>query len=182
MPSIRAVTVYCSSSSRVPRVYFDAATELGGAIARERWQLVYGGNSCGCMASLANGARAAGGAVVGVTPQVLVDKGLADDLCSELIVTPTMRERKALLESRGDAFIALPGGLGTFEEIFEIIVGRQLGIHAKPIVLLNVAGYYDPLLAMVDHGIEQRFIRKSGRSLFQVCGTTAEAMGHLRAC
>jgi uncharacterized protein (TIGR00730 family) len=181
MAPIRAVTVYCSSSSHIPRVYSDAAAELGRAIARQGWTLVYGGNSCGSMATLADAARAAGGQVVGVTPQVLVDKGLTDERCHELIVTPGMRERKAHLESRGDAFIALPGGLGTFEEIFEIIVGRQLGCHAKPIVLLNIAGYYNPLLAMIDHGIEHRFIKAGSRELFHVADNVPEAMDYLRS-
>src|SRR5688500_9795335 len=145
---IRAVTVYCSSSNHVPGVYLDAAAELGHAIASHGWTLVYGGNAVGCMGKLADAARAAGGRVVGVTPQLLVDYGIADRNCHELIVSATMRERKALLEQRGDAFVALPGGLGTFEEVFEILVGRTLGYHAKPVVLLNVAGYYAPLLAM----------------------------------
>ena len=98
MPALRSITVYCSSSSRVPRVYFDAAAELGCAIAREGWRLVYGGNAVGCMGALADAARAGGGQVIGITPQLLVDKGIADDKCHELIVTQTMRERKALLE------------------------------------------------------------------------------------
>src|SRR5207302_7849762 len=129
----------------------------------------------------ADAARAQRGSVVGITPQILVDKGIADQNCHELIVTQGMRERKALLESRGEAFITLPGGLGTFEEIFEIIVGRQLGYHAKPIVLLNIARYYDPLLAMLDHGIEQQFIKPAGRELIQVAASVAEAIDYLRS-
>src|SRR5437588_1782712 len=113
---IRAVTVYCSSSSRVPRVYFNAAEELGREIATQGWKLVYGGNAVGLMGHLADAVRSHRGRVIGITPQVLHDKGITDQRCDELICTPGMRERKALLESRGDAFIALPGGLGTFEE------------------------------------------------------------------
>jgi uncharacterized protein (TIGR00730 family) len=176
----RAITVYCSSSKSVPRVYFQAAEELGRAIAAERWTLVYGGNAVGCMGALADAARAAGGRVVGVTPQLLVDHGIADHACHELVVTATMRERKALLEQRGDAFVALPGGLGTFEEVFEILVGRTLGYHQKPAVLLNVAGYYDPLLAMIEHGIEHRFIRPVAREAYVVANTVHEAMRILR--
>ena len=181
MPLIRAVTVYCSSSSCVPRVYFEAAEDLGRRIAEQGWHLVYGGNSCGLMASLADAARAAKGRVIGVTPQSLVDKGISDALCHELIVTTGMRDRKAHMEERGDAFIALPGGLGTLEEILEIIVGRQLGYHAKPIVLLNIAGYYDPLLVMLDHGIEQRFIKASSRELIHVAVNVESAMEYLRS-
>ncbi len=179
--SIRSVTVYCSSSRHVAQAYFDAAGELGTAIVRESWQLVYGGNDCGCMGALANAARAAGGKVVGVTPQLLVDHGIADQQCDELVVTETMRQRKELLEQRGDAFIALPGGLGTLEEIFEILVGRMLGYHDKPIVLLNIAGFYDPLLAMIDHGIGQKFIRVSAREHFHVSATVKEAINYLRS-
>jgi uncharacterized protein (TIGR00730 family) len=176
-----AVTVYCSSSKSVPSIYFDAASELGRAIAAEGWALVYGGNAVGCMGALADAARAAGGRVVGITPQLLVDHGIADERCYELIVTSGMRERKALLEQRGDAFVALPGGLGTFEEVFEILVGRTLGYHAKPIVLLNVAGYYDPLLAMLEHGIEHRFIRPVAREAYSVARSVGEAIRTLRA-
>ena len=98
----------------------------------------------------------------------------------ELVVTQTMRERKALMEARGDAFLTLPGGLGTFEEIFEIIVGKQLGYHSKPIVLLDINRYFDPLLEMIDHGIEQKFIKPRARHLFFVAKTVDEAIAHIR--
>jgi uncharacterized protein (TIGR00730 family) len=180
MAVIRAATVYCSSSRNVDPVYFDAAAELGAAVAREGWQLVYGGNDCGCMGALANAARAAGGRVVGVTPQILHAQGITDHKCDELIITPGMRERKALLEQRGDAFITLPGGLGTLEEILEIIVGRSLGYHAKPIVLLNIANFFAPLLAMLDLGIEQKFIKEKSRRLFHVSPSIPDAIAHLK--
>ncbi|HEY2587124.1 MAG TPA: TIGR00730 family Rossman fold protein [Tepidisphaeraceae bacterium] len=179
MSSLHSVTVYCSSSRHVPAVYFDAASELGTAIARAKWDLIYGGNLIGSMGALADAARAAGGRVIGITPELLVREGIADNACSELIVTDTMRERKALLEERGDAFVALPGGLGTFEEVFEILVAKLLGYHQKPIVLLNVADYYAPLLAMVDHGIEQRFIKPTAREAYFVAGSVTEAMEFL---
>jgi hypothetical protein len=181
MPPIRSVTVYCSSSREVAQTYLEAATELGRAIAGQGWQLVYGGNDCGCMSNLANGAREAGGRVVGITPQLLVDNGIADSHCDELIVTADMRERKGLMEDRGDAFITLPGGLGTLEEIFEILVGRVLGFHFKPVVLLNIAGFYDPLLAMLDHGVEQKFIKPKARQHLHVSPTVEAAVAHLRA-
>jgi uncharacterized protein (TIGR00730 family) len=177
---IRAVTVYCSSSNHVPDVYPRAAAELGAAVARQGWTLVYGGNCIGCMGAVANAVRDAGGKVVGITPQLMVDEGIGDERCDELIVTPDMRARKALLEQRGDAFIALPGGIGTFEEFFEILVGRVLGTHQKPIVVLNVAGYYDPLIAMIEHGIEHRFIRPKAREAYFVAGTVDDAIRHLR--
>jgi uncharacterized protein (TIGR00730 family) len=133
------------------------------------------------MQAVADAARAAGGRVVGVTPQLLVDKGISDSLCHELVVTACMRERKGLMERRGDAFLTLPGGLGTFEEIFEIIVGKQLGYHAKPIALLNVGGYFDPLLAMIEHGIGQNFIKSKALELFFVAGSVEDAIGHFKS-
>lgn len=131
------------------------------------------------MGELANSARAAGGKVVGITPQSMVDEGIGDELCDELIVTPGMRERKALLEQRGNAFIALPGGLGTLEEFFEILVGRMLELHDKPIVLLNIAGYYAPLISMIDHGIEHGFIRPRAREMFFVADSVENAINFL---
>ena len=177
---IRSVTVYCSSSSSVPSIYFEAASQLGTSIARAGWTLVYGGNRIGCMGELADSARAAGGKVVGITPELLVREGIADNACDELVVTANMRDRKAMLEARGDAFIALPGGLGTFEEVFEVLVGKLLGYHRKPIALLNVANYYAPLLAMIEHGIEQRFIKATAREAYFVAGSVNETIAFLR--
>jgi uncharacterized protein (TIGR00730 family) len=178
---VKSVTVFLSSAKRVDRLYFDAARELGGAIARETWTLVYGGNYIGCMAALADGARAMGGTVVGVTPQLFVDQNIADTLCDELIVTDSMRQRKHILEQRGDAFIALPGGLGTFEEFFEIVVGAQLSYHRKPIVLLNVNAFYSPLLQLLDRGVEEHFIRAEARTIIREAKTVPEAIEILKA-
>lgn len=180
MTPIRTVTVYLASSRHVPPIFFAAAAELGIALAAQGWALVYGGNSIGPMGALADAVRGAGGKVIGITPRLLVDHGISDEAADELVVTDSMRERKQLLEQRGDAFIALPGGLGTFEELFEIIVGRLLGYHDKPIVLLNIAGYYNPLLAMIEHGIEHGFIKDKSRGLYQVCHSVPEAIGYLR--
>jgi uncharacterized protein (TIGR00730 family) len=178
---IRSVTAYCSSSSAVSKHFVDDAAAAGRAIAQNGWALVYGGNPMGLMKALADGARGAGGKVVGITPQLFVDKGYHDTAAHELHVTATMRERKALMEERGDAFLTLPGGLGTFEEIFEIIVGKQLGYHAKPIVLLNTAGYFDPLLTMIEHGIEQHFIKSKVRELYHVSETVEDAVRHYKS-
>ena len=180
MNPISSVTVYCSSSADIAGAYFSAGRSLGAAIARNGWTLVYCGNCIGLMAAVAHAARAAGGKVVGITPQLLVDHGIADEECDELVVTAGMRERKALLEQRGDAFVALPGGLGTFEEVFEIIVGRVLGFHDKPVVLLNVENYYAPLLSAIEHGIEQKFIRPRARRAYFVADTVDAAVSHLQ--
>ena len=181
MSEIRAVTVYCSSSSDIDARFVAAGRELAGGIARAGWALVYGGNHVGLMAVVADAARAAGGRVVGITPQLFVDRGMSDPAADELVVTQGMRERKELLEGRGDALVALPGGLGTYEELFEVIVGKQLGYHAKPIVVVDVDGYYRPLLAMLDHGIERRFIKAAARDLIHVAPDAAAAVAYLRA-
>ena len=177
---ISAVTVYCSSSSAVAKVYVDAAVDLGRAIALNHWKLVYGGNSVGLMEKLADAVRAGGGKVIGVTPQLFIDQGFHDKLCDEFIVTDCMRTRKAQMEALGDAYIAMPGGLGTFEELFEIIVGRKLGYHQKSIVLLNINRFYQPLLAMLDRAIEEKFIKPSARELFFVADDVASAIGHIQ--
>src|SRR5687768_11815580 len=182
MPAVvRAVTVFCSSSSAVPRAYVVAAAELGRAIAANNWTLVYGGNNVGTMGALSDACRDAGGRVVGVTPQLFIDKGVDDKRCHELVVTECMRTRKAAMEQRGDAFVTLPGGLGTLEEIFEIIVGKQLGYHDKPIVLLNVNNFFAPLLAMIEQGIEQRFIKSRARDLYFVAADVDAAVAHIRS-
>ena len=179
MSTIRSVTVYCSSSKEIPAHYLRAGADLGAAIARSRWELVYGGNRIGMMGAVADAARAAGGKVVGITPQLMIDHGIGDDRCDELIVTADMRQRKALLEQRGDALVALPGGLGTFEELFEVLVAKLLGYHDKPIVLLNAAGYYDRLIALIDHGIAENFIKPRARRAWHVAADVTGAMDYL---
>lgn len=174
--AIRNVTVYCASSGEVDGVYLGAAFEVGVAVARRGWTTVYGGNRVGCMLQVAEGARSVGGRVVGITPQLFVDRGYHDTAADELIVTPDMRERKLLLEARGDGFITLPGGLGTYEELFEQLVNRQLKYHSKPIVALNLKGYFEPLREMIEHGVEQKFIKEASRHLLRFAGTVEEAM------
>jgi uncharacterized protein (TIGR00730 family) len=178
---IRAVTVYCSSSSAVDRTYVDAAVALGTALAKNKWSLVYGGNSVGLMAHLSDSVRAGAGRVIGITPQLFIDKGVHDQLCDEFVVTECMRTRKAQMEARGDAYIAMPGGLGTLEEIFEIIVGKQLAYHNKPIVLLNIKNYYQPMLELIEQGIEQKFIKPAARQLFFVANNVPAAIQHIQS-
>ncbi len=180
MSALRAVTVYCSSHSDLDAAYVTAGRDLAAGIARAGWTLVYGGNHVGLMAAVADAARAAGGRVVGITPQLLHDRGLSDTAADELVVTASMRDRKAMLEARADALVALPGGLGTYEELFEVIVGKQLGYHAKPIVLVDVNGYFRPLVAMLEHGIERRFIKASARGLIHVAADAAATIDYLR--
>lgn len=171
-----AVTVFLSST-KVDRVFFDAASQLGGAIAEQGWTLVYGGNNVGPMGALAAGARTKGGRVVGISPRLFGDA--MDPSCDEFVVAEDMRHRKAELERRASAFVILPGGIGTLEEFFEILVGRFLGLHGKPIVLVNIAGFYDPLLEMMRRGIETGFVRPSAWELVEVVTDVPEAMTRL---
>jgi uncharacterized protein (TIGR00730 family) len=161
-----AITVYCSSSSFLDPDFHGPAIDLGSELARRGITLVYGGGGVGLMGEIARACRSHGGKVVGVITRKLVAMERADNQCDELIVVDTMRERKRLLAERGDAFLVLPGGVGTYEEFFEILVGRHLGEHEKPIGVVNSRGYYNPLIAMIEHGIEHRFIPAMMREKF----------------
>lgn len=178
---IRTITVYCSSSKSLAPHYYSAGEELGRAIAANGWKLVYGGNDLGLMKSVADAVRAGGGKVIGITPRIFVDDGCHDPLCEELIITESMRERKHLLEQRGDAFIAMPGGIGTMEELLEILAGRALKYHDKPIVLLNIADYWTPLLAMFSRGVEEGFIKPKYLSLLFVASNVSHAIDYLKS-
>ncbi len=177
----RCITVFCASSNDVPQVYHDAAAELGRAIARNGWTLIYGGGSFGLMGVVSHAARQAGGSVVGIIPTRLLELEKANEQCTELIVVDDMRQRKALLESRCEAFVTLPGGIGTLEEFFEMLVGRYLGFHDKPMILVNVNKFFDPLIQLLEHGIEQSFIKPRTRELLHVVETPDEAIAYLRA-
>lgn len=156
---ITAVTVFCGSSNHVDAKYFDAARELGEKLARRRWRLVYGGGSVGLMGELARTVLAHGGAVTGVIPKALLDLGVGETSVTELVVTEGLRDRKAIMDSRGDAFVALPGGMGTFEEILEVMTLKQLGYHRKPVAVLDLDGYYEPLWTQIQRGIDLGFIK-----------------------
>ncbi len=176
----RRVTVFCSSSGDIDPLYLRAAAELGAAIAGEGWQLVYGGNNLGAMGALADGCRSAGGCVIGVTPQLFVDKGFTDHACHELIVTPDMRSRKAKMEELGDAFVAMPGGFGTLEELSEIVVGRILKYHAKPVILYNVAGFFSPLVEFFEKMIQGNFAKPKLRMDYLVAPDVQSVIAHLK--
>jgi uncharacterized protein (TIGR00730 family) len=132
------------------------------------------------MGILADAARAGRGKVVGITPQLMVDKGIGDEKCDELIVTEGMRERKRLMEERGDAFVVLPGGIGTMEEVFEILVGKSLGYHNKPIVIVNVGNFFGPMLGMLEHGVKEGFISERVRELIFVAKDVEEGVEFLK--
>jgi uncharacterized protein (TIGR00730 family) len=156
---ISSVTVFCGSSDAVEEKYFAAARELGEKLARRGWRLVYGGGSVGLMGVLSRAVLAQGGHVTGVIPKALLDLGVGSRDASELIVTDGLRDRKAIMDERGDAFVALPGGLGTLEEVLEVLTLKQLGYHTKPVAVLDLGGFYEPLWSQVQRGIDTGFIK-----------------------
>jgi len=162
------VCVFCGALNGSREIYRQAAETLGRTIAERGVTLVYGGGRIGLMGTVANGALAAGGAVIGVIPQALFNRELGHQDITELKIVGSMHERKAMMEELSDGFIAMPGGFGTFEEIFEMITWLQLGAHAKPCAFFNVDGYFDALLSFVDHACGQGFITREDRELLLV--------------
>jgi cytokinin riboside 5'-monophosphate phosphoribohydrolase len=173
------ITVYTSSSDAVEDRYRTAAAELATRLAARGDELVYGGTAIGVMGVLAEAMRDAGGRVTGVLPQLMADRGLADTACHELIVTTDMAGRKQEMITRADAFVALPGGLGTLEELFEVITLKQLGYHRKPVVLLNLDGFYEPLLTMFDGLFRTGFAKPEYARLYRVASDVSSLVDHL---
>lgn len=157
MEPIRRLCVYCGSAGAVDERYRAAARELGECLARARIDLVFGGGRIGLMGVLADAVLAQGGRVVGIIPELLRDAELAHAEASELVIAGSMHERKRLMAERADAFAILPGGIGTLDETFEIVTWRHLGLHDKPIFVVDVAGYWRPLRALLDHLVRQGF-------------------------
>ncbi|MDP1711574.1 MAG: TIGR00730 family Rossman fold protein [Candidatus Nanopelagicaceae bacterium] len=170
------VCVYCSSSPTIDKKYLDLATNLGSAVGANKWELVSGGGHISMMGAVARGVRAGGGRTIGVIPQSLVDIEFADNDNHELHVVDSMRERKAMMEDMSDAFIALPGGPGTLEELFEIWVGRFLNFHNKPVIILDPFGLYDPLRELLDHLGREGFVKPGQMELLHWSTTVEEAL------
>jgi len=165
---MKRVCVFCGSSDGVREAYREAAEQLGQTLAHRGLGLVYGGGRLGLMGALADAAMGAGAQVTGVIPRSLVAKELAHRGVADMRVVGSMHERKALMADLSDAFITLPGGFGTLEEFFEVLSWSQLGLHGKPCGILNAAGFYDKLLALLDHTIDEAFVRAGHRSLVLV--------------
>jgi uncharacterized protein (TIGR00730 family) len=161
---VAAVCVFCSSSGRIDPSYVELAAAVGTELARRGHSLVSGGGSVSCMGAVARAARAGGAHTVGVIPRVLLDLEVADDDADELLVTDDMRARKGLMDARADAFLTLPGGLGTLEELLEIWVSRTLAMHAKPVVVLDPDGVFEPLRTQVDLLVEGGFVREGAQA------------------
>ncbi|MEX2212603.1 MAG: TIGR00730 family Rossman fold protein [Phycisphaeraceae bacterium] len=163
-----SLCVYCASATDIDHAYFGVARQLGELIAQRGDTLVYGGGSVGLMGEVARAVKQSGGKVIGIIPEALVESEFAFAEADELIVTPDMRVRKAEMEKRCDAFVTLPGGFGTLEELFETLTCRLLKYHDKPIVIVNSGGFYDPLIELMDHMYEHRFARPRSRELYRV--------------
>ena len=170
-----SICVYCGSRPGTEPAFAEAAREVGLWIAQNKGQLVYGGGHNGLMGMMADACLQAGGRVVGVIPKALVEKEWAHTGCSELHVVENMHERKRLMAERADAFLAMPGGIGTFEEFFEVWTWRQLGYHDKPVGLLNIKGYYDNLLAFLSTSVQQGFMNAEQMQLIR-SGTNTELL------
>lgn len=175
-PAVRSICVYCASSSRVATHFTQAAEELGTLLGQRGLTLVYGGASVGLMGVLAQAVQRSGGRVAGFIPQTLRDREIAYEAADELVVTRDLRERKALMEARADAFVALPGGLGTLEEVLEVLTLKQLRLHQKPIVFLNTAGFYDSLLAVFEQLRELNFSKPESRHAYELATQPAEVL------
>lgn len=172
---LRRICVFCGASSGNRPAYVAAAKRVGRELAERGIGLVYGGGNIGLMGTLADACLEAGGYVIGVIPQALVAKEVAHKRLSDLRIVASMHERKAMMAELSDAFIAMPGGFGTFEELFEVVTWAQLGLHVKPCALLNVDGYYDPLIALIDHAVKEDFITSTHRQLL-LSGTDAHQL------
>ncbi len=179
MTKMKTICVYCGSADQVNPAYLQAAREMGQAVAQRGWQLWYGAGSTGMMGAVADGALQAGGEVVGVIPQLFNTPVLAHTRLTRLEVVDSMHERKQRLAQRADAFVALPGGYGTFEELFEILTWSQIGLHQKPVGLLNVLDYFEPLLKMVSHAQQEGFIYREHRQLLTSADNPQELLAAL---
>lgn len=179
MSNDKRVCVYCGSKTGKNGAFIQQAKELGYQLASHNIGLVYGGGSVGLMNEVANATLSRGGQVHGVIPQHLYELEVAHEQLTALHITDTMHERKAMMAELSDAFIALPGGFGTFEELMEAITWLQLGIHDKSVILFNVDGYYDKLIEFIDHAVDSGFITNGNRASLKVASHTQECLEHL---
>ncbi len=173
------VCVFCASSANIDERYLEAARELGRLLAQEGWRCVNGGGAVGLMGAVTDGALDAGGQVTGVIPKFMVDNGWCYDRLEDVIVTADMHQRKYMMSEMADAVIAMPGGVGTLEELLETLTWRQLGLVKVPVIILNTLGYFDQLIAMLDHAIDEGFMKPSHAQLWTVADTPAQAIAML---
>jgi uncharacterized protein (TIGR00730 family) len=179
VPELSTICVFCGSNGGADPAYLAAAREVGAGLAQRGIRVVYGGGRVGMMGALADAARDAGGEVVGVIPQQIFDLEIGHTGLDDLRVVGSMHERKALMAELADGFVTLPGGIGTLEELFEVFTWAQLGLHAKPLGLLDVGGYYEPLTAFLDHAVAERFLRAQTRGMLVTADDFDELMDAL---
>jgi uncharacterized protein (TIGR00730 family) len=173
------VCVFCASSANIDERYLADARELGNLLAQGGWRCVNGGGAVGLMGAVTDGTLDAGGEVTGVIPKFMVDNGWCYDRLMDVVVTADMHQRKQMMSNMADDVIALPGGVGTLEELLETLTWRQLGLVRVPVIILNTLGYYDSLLAMLHHAIDEGFMKPSHGQLWQVAATPADAVALL---
>jgi uncharacterized protein (TIGR00730 family) len=178
---LSAICVFCGSNAGADPAYLGAAQTVGRGLAERGIRVIYGGAKVGMMGALADAARGAGGEVVGVIPRQMLDREIGHTGIDDLRVVGSMHERKALMTELADAFIALPGGIGTLDELFEAYTWAQLGIHAKPLGLLDVAGYFERLVAFLDHAVAERFLRAQTRDMLLVADDLDALLAALQA-
>ena len=176
MNKIASVCVYSASSTKIDPVYFDTAYELGTLLGQQHIRLINGAGNMGLMSAVSDAALAAGGEVTGVKSRFMVEQGWHHTGLTRLVEVESMHERKKMMADLSDAVIALPGGCGTLEELLEIITWKQLGLYLNPVVILNVKGYFDPLLAMLQRAVEENFMRTQHGSIWHVAKTVREAV------
>jgi len=181
VPGLSSICVFCGSNAGARPAYRQAAEVVGRSLAQRGVRVVYGGATVGMMGTLADAARGAGGEVIGVIPRSIFDREIGHTGLDDLRVVGSMHERKALMAELSDAFIALPGGIGTLEELFEVYTWAQLGIHAKPLGLLDVADYFQPLVAFLDHAVQERFLRPEMRTMLAVSDDLDDLLAALEA-
>ena len=174
------VCVYCSSSNTLDESYYVSARELGTLLGQNNMNLVYGGSNVGLMYEVAKNAQLNGAKIYGVMPEKFQDWGLQQPNLTKLIITKDMRERKATMEKHADAFIAMPGGFGTFEEIFEILVAKQLSYHNKPVIFMNFDGYYDNMFKMFDTVYQNSFAKEETKTLYFIANTLEEMFDYIQ--
>ena len=173
------ICIYGASSNIIDKSFIDAGEQLGKEIAQNGHSVIFGGGAAGLIGAVARGMRSKGGNIIGVTPTFFKVDGMLFEDCTDMIYTETMRERKKLLEEMSDAFIVTPGGIGTFDEFFEIYTLRQLGVHQKPIAILNTDGYYDSLIDMLKNAIDKNFMPEANMNLLFISDNPKEILNHI---
>jgi uncharacterized protein (TIGR00730 family) len=176
----QTICVYCASSTQVKRSYFEAAAKLGRILANAQISIVYGGGALGLMGQLADSTLEAGGKITGIIPRFMCEVEWNHTNLTKLILVDTMHERKEKMAAMADAIVALPGGCGTFEELLEVITWKRLGIFTKPIVIVNVEGYFDALVAMLDRAVDEHFMREEHRQMWAVVNTPEEVFSAIQ--